>query len=397
MEEKSNREQDTDKETFTLGAGYQKSEALVLAEKIYDCKNEKKDLELQLSTEEFHFKYILVRKKRVTDQVVSRIKYILPLSFMLIACLVLLFYGSIKVKELRSSGAAESMSGARELSMSSIVILFMLLFLIFGGYIFIKLFLIPEIRQVKLLWNSRNTEKAMQKAKLKGLDTFQKDYDESNRKINYIKERIEQLTKEIDELTKKQNEMLYHKPKAEERLRKEDILFDVSPDETKNTGKFTLKKEDSQTADMTMLYEYYRQKEQYYIQYVTKLDMKITQVNKEIQSIDAEFEQSKKSLILFGIVFLLLIVIQKAFTGALAGLTSVFCLVISTIAIIYLETKCSPAIIRYLVEQEKEFFREYALIHNMVPVKHQRSALLEEKKKCEDMVNDLKEQTKNLL
>lgn len=396
MEENNNQEHEEDKESFTWGAGYQKSEALILAEKIYACKNEKRDLEWQLSTEEFHFKYIPVRKKRVEGQVVARIKYIVPLSVMLIASLILLIFESIEIKELRSSGMAETMGGAQDMGFAGIVMLFMALFVFFGGYVFIKLFLLPEIQQVRLLWDSRDTEKAMQKAKLKGLNTFQKDYDESKRKIDYMKERIEQLTREIEELTKKQDEMLYHKQQAEERLRREGVLFDVKPDETKNTGKFTLKEEDSSTADAAILYEYYQREEQYYNQYLMTLDARISQVNKELVGIEDEFEQTKKLLMFFGIGYLLLILVQQAFTGALAAVTSILCIIVSVIVIIQLERRCAPAIIRYLVEEEKEFLSEYAFIHSMVPVKYRRMELLEEKKKCEDTIKDLKKQRENL-
>lgn len=396
MEENNNQEYEKDEESFTWGAGYQKSEALILAEKIYACKNEKKDLEWQLSSEEFHFKYIPVRKKRVEGQVVSRIKYIVPLSIMLGGCLAFLILSSIEMKELRSSGAAETLEGAQDMGMDGVSLLFVLLFLVFGGYVFFKLFLIPEIRQLKLLWDSRNTEKAMQKAKLNGLDTFQKDYDDSKRKIDYMKERIEQLTREIEELTQKQEEMLYHKQQAEERLRREGVLFDVKPDETKNTGKFTLKEEDSSTADAAILYEYYQREEQYYSQYLMVLDARISQVNKELVGIEDEFEQTKKLLMFFGIGYVLLILVQQAFTGVLAAVTSILCIIVSVIVLIQLERRCAPAIIRYLVEEEKEFLSEYAFIHNMVPVKYRRMELLEEKKKCEDTIKDLKKQRENL-
>lgn len=396
MEENNNQEHGEDKESFTWGAGYQKSEALILAEKIYACKNEKKDLEWQLSSEEFHFKYIPVRKKRVTSQVVARIKYIVPLSIMLMASLILLIFESIEIKELRSSGMAETMGGAQDMGFAGISMLFMVLFVFFGGYVFIKLFLLPEIQQVRLLWDSRDTEKAMQKAKLKGLNTFQKDYDESKRKIDYMKERIEQLTREIEELTKKQEEMLYHKQQAEERLRREGVLFDVKPDKTKNSGKFTLKEEDSSTADAAILYEYYQREEQYYSQYLMVLDARISQVNKELVGIEDEFEQTKKLLMFFGIGYLLLILVQQAFTGILATVTSILCIIVSVIVLIQLERRCAPAIIRYLVEEEKEFLSEYAFTHSMVPVKYRRMELLEEKKKCEDTIKDLKKQRENL-
>ena len=40
------------------GYGYEKPELLKMAEQIYSCKCEKQDLELQLSSEKFHYSYI---------------------------------------------------------------------------------------------------------------------------------------------------------------------------------------------------------------------------------------------------------------------------------------------------------------------------------------------------
>ena len=44
-----------EKKTLEWGVGFQKSELLVLAEKIYACKCEIRDLEWKLGDEEFHF------------------------------------------------------------------------------------------------------------------------------------------------------------------------------------------------------------------------------------------------------------------------------------------------------------------------------------------------------
>ena len=72
-----------EEKSLNWGKGFQKSEALVLAEKIYDCKCEINDLEWKLDDEEFHFKYVLKRKERVVKQVWARMAYIIPFSVMI--------------------------------------------------------------------------------------------------------------------------------------------------------------------------------------------------------------------------------------------------------------------------------------------------------------------------
>ncbi|MDD6071806.1 MAG: hypothetical protein PUC12_13510 [Clostridiales bacterium] len=369
--------------TLKWGNGFQKSEALVLAEKIYACKCEIRDLEWELDDEQFHFRYVSKRKERVIKQAGSRLIYIIPLGWMLVS--------SIIFTVLLLIGKLGEISGE-----SGVQLLFLLLFIVFGGYFFVKFLMIPEMSQLILLWNSRNTDKAMRKAREKGLNTFQKDYAESKCKIEYIKERISKLTDDLKELIQKQEELLKYKEKAEERLRKENVLFDVKPGSDGKISSFSLKKSTEPYVDLSELYEYYQKEKAYYRGYLEKLDVRLCQMNKELVDIDEQFDMAKKRILFFAVGYILVVIVQQVFTGILSTVTALICLIVSVLVIINLESKCTPAILNYLVEEENELVKEYAFCHNKVPVKYKREEILEEKKKVEVFIKDLEDQQKKL-
>ena len=370
------------------GKGFQKSEALVLAEKIYACKCEIRDLEWELDDEEFHFRYVSKRKERVIKQTRARLVYIIPMGCMLVSSIILTVFLLLDLAVARESGEIHESS--------AIMLLMTLLFIVFGGYFFVKFLLIPEISQLILLWNSRNTDRAMRKAREKGLNTFQKDYAESKCKIEYIKERISKLSDDLKGLIRKQEEILKYKEKAEERLRKENVLFDIKPGSDGKNSCFSLKKSTEPYVDLSELYEYYQKEKAYYCGYLEKLDVRLCQMNKELVDIEEQFGMAKKRILFFAVGYILVVIVQQVFTGILSSITALICLIVSVLVIINLESKCTPAIINYLVEEENELVKEYAFCHNKVPVKYKREEILEEKKKVEVFIKDLEEQQKKL-
>lgn len=377
-----------EEKSLNWGKGFQKSEALVLAEKIYDCKCEINDLEWKLDDEEFHFKYVLKRKERVVKQVWARMAYIIPFSVMIIFSILLVIVLSLNIGVARGKGEIDGSS--------TVMLLMILLFLVFGGYFFVKFLMIPEISQLILLWNSRNTDRAMRKAREKGLNTFQKDYEESKCKVEYIKERILKLKEDLKELIKKQEELFEYQNKVEERLRSENIMFDIKPSGNEKRASFSLKKDSVAYVDIAELSEYYQKEKTYYRGYIAKLDIQLAQLNKEIVDIDEQFEMTKKRLLFFAVIYILVVIIQQAFTGFMATVTCLICLIASIVVIINLEAKCTPAILNYLVEQENELVKEYAFCNHMVPLKYKREEILDEKKKSEEYIRNLEAQQKSL-
>ena len=99
-----------EEKSLNWGKGFQKSEALVLAEKIYDCKCEINDLEWKLDDEEFHFKYVLKRKERVVKQVWARMAYIIPFSVMIIFSILLVIVLSLNIGVARGKGEIDGSS-----------------------------------------------------------------------------------------------------------------------------------------------------------------------------------------------------------------------------------------------------------------------------------------------
>ena len=69
------------------GYGYEKPEYVRLAEQIYQCKNDKEALELELNNTRFHYDYIKKRKGLVKHEVVFRMIYIIVLAVFLYICM----------------------------------------------------------------------------------------------------------------------------------------------------------------------------------------------------------------------------------------------------------------------------------------------------------------------
>ena len=67
---------------------YSKSELLQVSEQIYDLKSKKQQLELQLSSEEFHQKYIPRRENMVKARIMANLPVLLILSVMSIFSLI---------------------------------------------------------------------------------------------------------------------------------------------------------------------------------------------------------------------------------------------------------------------------------------------------------------------
>jgi hypothetical protein len=383
-----------EKQSFGWGGGYQKPELLILAEKIYACKEEKRELEWQLQDEEFHYKYIPQRQSRVKQQVFSRLLITIPLFFCVLCALLGVIYTAISISTVRSEETQDTMEGASQLQSSGVIMLFAVLFLVFGGYALIRFFIIPEVKQLKLLWDSRDTEKAMERAKRKGLDTFQKDQEESRLKIEYMKERIGKLDGEMEELKARQQQLLDAKKKAEDMLREKEILFDKPV--SKQTGKFALKEDSMGTEDVALIYEYYQKEEIYQKEYLIQLDAKLQRIDREIVAVEEGFETAKKRLFFFLVVFILVALFQQIFTGILAVITSLLCIIGSLVAAFYLEYSCKKPILDYLIENESELTKEYAFCTGQVPVKYKKKELQEEKQKCEESILDLKQRREAL-
>lgn len=346
------------------GYGYEKPELLKVAEQIYSCKCEKQDLELQLSSEKFHYSYIPKRKQKIESSVVSQLLFIILFSLVVLGIVYIIFNYMINYSEMSENGAA------------GVAFLFSVLLLVPVGYIDLKM-IKQELEMLALLFVSMKPEKSLRFAKKHDINTFQSDEIKSRERIKLLEEKIGFLDRKILELTEKQKTILEEKEQREEVLRRKGVLFDEKPDETKKTGAFSLKEESVSTQDALHLHEFYTHEEQYINNYLIQLDGRLQKINKEIVTIDDEFEIIKKQFLFFVIIYVLVAVVQSMFTGVVATITSILCIIGSVCYIIYLERKCKRPILLYLVEHDSRLTMEYAFCNGMVPVRNKRKELLE--------------------
>ncbi|MGN0155391.1 MAG: hypothetical protein ACI4A3_13150 [Lachnospiraceae bacterium] len=346
------------------GYGYEKPELLSIAEKIYDCKSKKQDLELTLSSERFHYSYIPKRKNLVEHEVVFRLLFIIPFTLLVIGalCFVISYMSNLEV--LRQDGTA------------GVVMLFAVLLLLVGGYLDGKL-LLREFRMLALLFISRNPEQAMRFSKKYDINTFQSDEAKSKQRIQMLESEIASLDEQIDKLNIRQNQLLAEKEQREDVLRKKGILYDENPNKPKQEGKFTLKEDSTGTVDARELHEFYLKEEQYVQNYLLQLDGKLQNINKEITEIDENFDCVKKKILISLVIYILVALVQSALSGVLSTITSMICLIGGLCYVFYLESKCKRPILLYLVEHDSSLTTEYAFCKGIVPVKQKREELLE--------------------
>lgn len=365
------------------GYGYKKPEMIKIAEQIYDCKCEKQDLELQLNTERFHCSYIPRRKRMVENTVISQLFMIMMFTMFVIIFFSIIWDYQMNYSEMRESGAG-------------VVVLFSGLAFIGFGYADIKL-IIREFKMIRLLFISMKPEKAIRFAQKHDINTFQSDEINSKEKIRMLEERIEFLDRKVLELAEKQKELLEEKEQREDILRKKGILFDENPNETKKEGKFSLKEESVGTQDAQQLHEYYTHEEQYINNYLLQLDGRLQRINRDIMDIDENFENVKKQIIFSVIIYVLIAIIQSAFTEVIATVTSTLCMIGSVVYILYLESKCKRPILLYLVEHDSRLTMEYAFCNNMVPVRNKREELLETIENCKMDLAEIKKKKAEII
>lgn len=365
------------------GYGFEKPELLKIVEEIYSCKGKKRDLELQLSTEKFHASYIPKRKDMLERELTLHLAVIIPFTLLILGAIALCVGYFAEYEETRYSGSA------------GVALLFSALLIIFGGKEDIKL-IIREARTLMRLYISRNPEKAMQFASKYDINTLQSDEAKTNERLELLEAEIAELDNRIEELTKRQNDLLEEQKKREQVLREKGVLFDEDPNKVKQDGKFTLKEDAMGTLDAREIHEFYRKEEEYIINQMTRLKGKLEHVNKEITELEDDFETVKKQLIFSAIIYILIAIVQSAFTGVLASLTSIVCIIGSVGYIFYLERKCFRPIILYLVEHDSPLTKEYAFCNNMVPVRNKRFELMEMIKHQEKELVDIRERKDKL-
>lgn len=361
------------------GYGFEKPKLLKIAEDIYALKSKRQDLELTLSSEKFHYQYIPKRKDVVQSEVYSRLVLLIPLTILVISSL------GYVLLSLADPGSVHGMS-----------LLVAMFILVCGGYATIRLW-IREIRMFSLLWISLKPEKSVAFFKKFDINTFQNDEENSRNRMEMLEAEIAHINQRIAQLETEQKQLLEQKKKEEDLLRENGVLFDRNPNISNTSGKFSLREESIGMGDAHALHEFYSKEEQYAKNCLLQLEGKLQRLDKQIVQIDDDFEQVKKILIFFVICYVLVILIQSAFSGLLGSFMAAICFVVSLVVCFLLEKKCSMPIILYLLEHDSSLVQEYAFRNNMVPVHLKREELLEKMQYVQKELDDLSKAKKELV
>lgn len=340
---------------------YQKPELIRISEQINRKKEEKKEIEIALSETKLQYRYIPVRKNIMWHKALLQLVLLVVTLLIATAC------------------------------MGNILSVFLaLVLLLFAVYLFIK-----EVKTVGLLILSCNMEIAIDFADRHDIKTFPREEKRVTDQIKTLQFQIDKLEQEIEDLELKKKEYIKAQEEREATLRKHGVLFDEKPDK-KASGSFSLKESANSYVDTSELYEYYIRDERYENEYLMKLNGQLQYIEKEISQLHGDFENARKRILFFIIIFILVAVVQSSFEGVLSSLTNIICFVASIFGVLYLYKTCKQPIIMYLIEQESNLTKEYAFIHNLVPIKTRRIDLLEEKERCEKEIAEIKKKRAEL-
>lgn len=364
------------------GYGFEKTELMQIAEKIYDCRGKKQQLELQLSSEEFHQKYIPKRENMTGARVLAN----LPIVIIFVIGLFV-FLGTIILCILSDEDKityAFPMLGAG-------------LFLVYTGKVGWKL-LKEELQMIVLFAYSSNPDRAMRFAKKHGINTFQDDRIRCNNRIDNLKAQIDAIDEQLSQLEERQNQLIDEAKKRDTVLKKYDVIKDELPEKKQLSDNrlLTLRKDDIENTDISELYEYY-DKEESFIRYIIKdLQFKLTSIDKEISMIDEEFEQVKKRIIIFLGVFVIAIIVQGAIPGMVGGALGGVCFIVGLVAFFGIERACRGPVLRYLIEIESPLVAEYSFKNDIVPVKYRRQEIMTMLEQNEYRIKEIKQKKNEL-
>lgn len=318
------------------GYGYIKPELVKIAEEIYECRGKIKEAELELSEEQFHYEYISIRKKLVLHEVIFRLIFIIPITLMIPILVSNIFW-----------------------LMTGFVLI----------YFDVKL-MIREARMIYLLLISLDLPFMLKFTEKYDLKSFQRDQYQTSEHISWLQGQIELLNQKISDLVKKRSEIL-----EEDRRKEEEVQKELAAQ--KGADKFKLKESGMGTDDAEILYEYYTMEERYINNYLIKLDGQMQRYNKEILEIDEDFLRVRQNIIIFLSIFLVIIILQRFFSGILYSVTAIICFLGMLAGIFYMERICKAPILKYLIEHDSKLTREYAFLNSVIPVKNKRMELQE--------------------
>ena len=296
------------------GYGFEKSELLRVTEELYALKSKKQEVELKLQSEKFHQQYIPKRKALAEHEVTFRLLWIIPITLLVLGASVFLVYYYIHSADFSGDWV------------SGVIFLFSALVVVFCGYTAYRLWK-REIQMFRLLLLHKNSEKAANYSKKHDLNTFQHDENETKNRIDMLEGEIEQIAHRMSQLEEKQDKLLEDKRTKEDFLKNRGVLFDENPNQKTTKGKFSLREESIAMGGEEELLEFYNKELQYLHQLTLQLEGQLQHKNNEISKIDDDFENVKKILLFVVIIYVLMVIIQSAFSGVLGSVTKLLCII----------------------------------------------------------------------
>lgn len=366
------------------GFGFEKPELMKIAEEIYSLRHKRQGLELELASEEFHQSYIPQRRNLAEGEVLHRFALIIPITAMLIACVIYCIYYVVNGETTRQDGPM------------GVVLLAAVLFLAFGGYTDVLL-IKRQIYLMRILSWSDNPDKAYRKGQDNGVVSIQGDEQHSKNRIESLKTSMESIDLQIIELEEREKKLIEEKNRTEKLLKEKGVLFEKNPNKQNKKGTFSLKEDVNGTLDAAMLDEMYAAEEKYLKRCISDLEVEIDIINKQITQLDDDFEAIKHNIIMTSCALLALLVIQVLLSGVIGFLTSLIFAVASTAYIIYIETKCKRPIALYLIEHDSSLVKEYAFCHNLQPMYRNRAEILEHVEIYKRELSDVKEKREKIV
>ncbi|MGN0437991.1 MAG: hypothetical protein ACI4F4_05655 [Lachnospiraceae bacterium] len=344
-----------------FGSSYEKSEMLILAEQIYEIKGKIQDKKLSLEDERFHRKYIPQRKEIAYSQAISRWFIILLLSLLVLICLIAFVIGIMLGNRLGNLAIFMIFTGG---------------IVIFGGYSDYKLIRTQLALQAKLHF-SFNEAKSIQYAKKKDVVTYQSDELQSDKRISILEEEIKQLSEKLKDLENQQRKFLQEKEDKERILKEKGILFE--PEEMKHTdfNGLSLKNRDTYTDDLQELFELYSSEKRYLQETVDRLEFRLKEINLSLTNLNDNYQLAILKIRVAMICLLVFLILEPVFSNFAGNLPGVVICIVSLCGLFYLDNSCSKPILLYLVEQENKWVADYAFMNDLVPIKYQRTEIME--------------------
>lgn len=328
----------------TWGTDVNRDDLIRICENIFECKEQKKNLEIQLSEEGLRYDYILKRKELLRHKVLV---YILTIALLTWFAILDGFLFAVLCM------------------IANLILLFLTVKMIF------QLVFGSDIPFFVHFGEEHN------------FNTIHKDKEQSLEKTRWLKTQIKDVEAKLIALFIERDEL----QTKEERDEEKTAFLGI---ETSVSGRFQLKEADVKADDKVQLFEYYVKEEQYYNNYLRDLETQLHNCEKEVIQIDDDFDAVKRKLIVSTIIFVALIGMQAILRGALYALAGILCFIGSLLYVFYLERVCKRPILRYLIEHNSNLTKEYAFINNMAPEGNKRKQIIEDIEQCKKELDEIK-------